>query len=339
MVAATAAHAQSAPPLRVVLLETQSVGVAPVVGRFVDRALARAAADAGLEPLPADQGARALAEMGAAYPPSVADLWRLTYRVHADRGVLAVASAKGGRYVIQVRVACVDGRGPFDAAGTSGREDLESQAAALLNQALQAAAAASPPASPAASASAPASASPPASPPSAPPPPVPAPAPAALGFPRGPYFFAERPPPAAAPPPKWRLAVHNDVALGLAKQAFVNDVLGARVDLRLAPRSAIGAYLGYAMLPGREGRVHSVLTYIQLEQRIPITREALQIPLRLDLGYLARNGGFLRLASGLGVALGKDFELVFDLLAPTFWITPDSSLFSLDFGVELNVTL
>jgi hypothetical protein len=137
-----------------------------------------------------------------------------------------------------------------------------------------------------------------------------------------------------------RLALHNDVAFGLAEDSFINDVLGVRADLRLDARLWLGLHVGYANLQGRAGRVHGVLPYAQIEQRIPLASgRALAIPLRLGLGYLLRNGGFMRLSSGIAIPLGAHHELVLDLIAPAFWTTRDRTLFALDAGVELNVEL
>jgi hypothetical protein len=137
-----------------------------------------------------------------------------------------------------------------------------------------------------------------------------------------------------------RIAVREELALGLAHDAFINDLIGARVDLGLSENTWVGAHLGYANLEGRVGREHSILPYVQLEQRIPFgAGRALSLPLRFAAGYLIRNGGFVRASSGLAVPLGRRSELAFDLLAPTFWSTPDAVLFSLDLGVELSATL
>jgi hypothetical protein len=156
--------------------------------------------------------------------------------------------------------------------------------------------------------------------------------------PQGPRFF-EGPPPKPAEPYHYRVALHDDVAFGLSTGWFWNDVIGLRVDAQVADATFVGVHLGYADLQGRHGRAHSVLPYAQLEQRIPLVGRSVEIPLRFDLGYLVRNGGFLRLSSGLAFALSERFALVLDLLAPTFWLTPQSSLFSLDLGAELCVTL
>ncbi|MFI5308155.1 MAG: hypothetical protein ACHQ53_12420 [Polyangiales bacterium] len=318
----------AAPVARLMLLPTQSTGIDPIVGRFVDRALRRAAETLGYEVLPPADASAALVQVGAPYPPSMADLWRATHHAGVERGVLAIAWASNGRYMVQIRVASRDGSGPFYAQGDAGSADLEQQVALLLPRALP------PPNAAPVTPSAPAAPSPQPAP-SAGAAPAPSVKPEA---PTAPRFFAG-PPPKPAAPYRFRLAVHDDVALGLSPGWFWNDVLGVRIDAQVADATFVGAHLGYADLQGRRGRAHSLLPYVQLEQRIPLHGRALQLPLRFDLGYLVRNGGFLRLSSGLAIALWNRLELVLDLLSPTFWMTPQSSLFSLDLGAELCLTL
>jgi hypothetical protein len=307
---------------RLLVLETQVIGIDEVVGRFVDRALRRSAESQGFVLLPPGEGQRALQAMGAAYPPSMADLWRATYATQAERGVFAVAWASEGRYVVQVRVASRDGGGPAFAQGDADSAELEQRVEALFRQALSQALPAMP--SQLAARSTPSQ------------PPVPAP----IARPATPVTSATVVPATAhAEPRHLRLALHEELAFGLAQRSFFNDVLGGRFDLQLGGDTWLGAYGGYADLDGRHGRVRSVLLYAQLEQRIAVIGRELQVPLRFDLGYLVNNGGFLRLSSGLSFALGEHLELVLDLLAPTFWSAPSRSLFSLDLGAELCVTL
>jgi hypothetical protein len=317
--------AQQPTPPTLLLIETHTIDVDPVVGRFVDRALQRGAQSAGYAVLPTDEGRKALRDMGAADPPSVVDLGRAAYRVHAERGVLAAVWATHGRYVVQVQVAHSDGSAPSQVRGDAGSEDLEQQVGVLLARVL--AEAPAPPKTLETPRAAPETA--PVAPETAP---VVKPQRA-----RSSERAAATPNPRAEPI-VYRLALHDDVAFGIAKHSFLADVIGGRLDLRVDTGSWLGAHLGYADLPGRQGRAHSLLMYAQFEQRIPIAAGPVGIPLRFDLGYLLRNGGFLRLSSGLAFALGKRVELVLDLLAPTFWITPDNTLFSLDLGFELAVT-
>jgi hypothetical protein len=320
-------------PPRVALLPTHTSGIDPVVGRFVDRALQRAASALGCAVLDDEQVAVALPPAAAA-PLGLAELWRVTHRARAELGVSAIATAQRGKYALHLRVASSDGRGPFHAQGEASEIELEAAVERLLAQAFALARAA-----PTAAATPPGQASPPravataASPSASPAPPSqvpPSPVPTAASS------RSDRSPARA-----WlRLALHNDLAFGLAEDSFLNDVVGARADLRLDAGLWLGLHAGYANLQGRARRVHGFLPYAQIEQRIALAPgRALAIPLRLGLGYLLRNGGFLRLSSGVAIPLGARTELALDLVAPAFWITRDRTLFSLDLGLELNVEL
>lgn len=315
--------APSGPLPRIALFSTQVIGVDPIVGRFVDRALRRRAEALGYSPLDPEQGRLALEELRAAAPPSPEDLWRATERLQAERGAHAVAWASGGRYVVQVRVARPDRQGAFTAQADAGQVDLEATVERVLAEALLAAAqSAEGPVAPA-----------PATKPEAPPGPRTSDSESGSGS-------GSAGPEAGPGRHAWRIALHNDVAFGLADDPFVNDVAGVRLDLGFGGGLWLGAHLGYANLKGRSGRVHGVLPYGQIEQRIALgAGRAPSLPLRIALGYLARNGGFLRLSSGLAVPLGERVEIGFDVLAPAFWVTPDKTLFSFDLGFELAVEL
>ncbi len=327
--AAAYAHAQDAATeparARVLLVATRSHGVDPAVASVVDAALEREVAALGYQPSPQEQSRAVLAEVGAAEPPRMADVWRATYRSGALYALVAKVRAESGRYLVELEVACRDGRGPFHARATSGASDLAQVLAKLVAQALPPPSAASPQASADSLAG-------PAAPASGPPAST---APAV----QAPAISVSTPIPAAPSFDRFRLAGHTEAAFGLSQDGFYNHLLGARVDYRLTPTLSLGGYLGYANLRGRGGRVGSLLYYAQLEQRVPIAPGSkLLIPLRLDLGYLIRNGSFLRIAPGLAIPLGERLEVVLDLCAPTFWLTPERSLFSLDFGVEVAGT-
>ena len=180
----------------------------------------------------------------------------------------ALVSAEHGRYVVQVRVACRDGSGPFYAQDEASAEQLEAVSAALLRKALPAASGA---------AQEPAPSAPPvavdASAENTTPEPA-APAPAAPAAPPPPHFFAESEAASAPAPLRVRIAVREELAVGLASDDFINDLIGARVDFGLTDTLWLGAHLGYANLAGRAGRVHSVLPYAQLEQRIALGSRA-----------------------------------------------------------------
>jgi hypothetical protein len=323
-------------PERIVVLEIETSGIDPIVARFAERALKQQARALGYEALGLEHGRRALSERNAGSPPSLADLWRATDACSARFGVRARVSASAGRYQIELLLASREGLGPFEAKVTSGAEDLESQIAAALAELLSRAREGAP-VSPA-PATAPPSviAEPSATPvPAAAPTPAPAPQPEAK---KSVQFFGAAETELPPEPPRLRLALHNDVAIGMAQGGFWNDVLGARVDYRFGDSFWVGPQLGYANLEGREGRASSLLVHLQAEQRVPLA-SWLALPVRMGLGYLLRNGAFLRLSSGLAFAIAEHTWLGFDLLAPTFWATPSRTLFSLDFAAELSVEL
>jgi len=83
--------------------------------------------------------------------------------------------------------------------------------------------------------------------------------------------------------------------------------------------------------------VSSILTLVQIDNRVTVVRGSrVQIPLRGALGYLWRNGAVLRLSTGVAIPLGRRTELVFDIIAPTFWLTPEQTPFSLNLAAEVG---
>ena len=308
-----APEATAAPPVLVV--ETQTIGIDPVVGRIATRRIRATTEALGYAPLDAGLAHTSMLRLGIPYPPSIADVWRITYATRAERGVFVVVWASGGRYLAEVRVASRDGTGPFYARGDSDAQGLESKLDALVREALPA-----PGATVASTATA---------------------APASAIKPDAPVATAPEPKPEPEPESHraWRFALQTESAIGLAEDPFYVHLVGARADLRFSPEFALGALGAYANLPGRDGRVTSLLTAVQVEQRIALTDGGrVALPLRLALGYLWRNGAVLRVAPGVAFALGDDADLVFDLAAPTFWVTPERTLFSLDFAVEVAWT-
>ncbi len=312
------------PAPRVVMVSTQAIGVDPVVSRFVNDALSGAAVELGYQVASGEETERFAQQVTLPYPPSPADLWRLTYAASAQRGVFARVWAEAGAYVTEVLVASVDGAGPFVQRASSGAADLQAVVRTLVQQTL-------PPPS-----------SQPLSPP-APTAPATPPAPTDNGQPAVPSLVSPTPPdttPSASLGRRWDLAVQTEAAFGAGGDFFYNHLLGARIDYRLTREIFAGAYFGYANLRGRNERVSNTLMYLQLEDRITITpRSKLTVPLRLGLGYLPRNGPVLRLASGLLYAVTPRISLGADVLVPTFWVIRDRVLFSMDVAAELMITL
>jgi hypothetical protein len=138
----------------------------------------------------------------------------------------------------------------------------------------------------------------------------------------------------------FRLAVQTEGAASVTSRGFYNHLAGARLDYAFPGRFAFGAYAGYVNAKGKEGRVHDVLAYLQLEYRAPLFGSSrLQVPLRFGSGYLPKNGPVLRFAAGLTHPLGDRARITFDLIAPTVWIVRDSAVLSMDVAAEVSFNL
>lgn len=310
------------PRARVVLVFTQAIGVDAVVSRFVNEQIVASATQLGYDVVQGEETARFAQQVTLAYPPTPADLWRLTYASGSQRGVFARVWAEGGQYVTEVLVASLDGTGPFTQRATSGAPDLQSTVHALLQQTL-----------------------PPPSPTMQPPPAAteaPASVEAAGSTPSLVNALPELTEDQASEPigARWNLAGQTESAFGAGGDYFYNHLLGARIDYRFSREVAAGFYLGYANLRGRNQRVNNALMYVQFEDRVPVTAGGrFSVPLRVALGYVPRNGPLLRLASGVFYELPSGVSVGAEVLAPTFWMIRDRVLFSLDFAIELGVRL
>lgn len=303
-------------PLRLLVVDAATYGIDPVVGRHVTERMRETGAELGYEVLDRDATVAAAQQVRMPYPPTPADLWRVTYAGQAQRGAFARVWAHAGSYVIEIVVASLDGAGPFFARGTAGAADLHEVVARLVRQALPApeqwegvmAAGERPPA-----------------PQAEPPPPEPASRP--------------EPPEEDRTPPirhRWNLVLQTEGAIGTSQDSFYNHLFGARVDYRISREILVGAYFGYANLRGKDGRVSNMLTYLQIEDRVRISSGSdITVPLRLGIGYLPFNGPVVRLAAGVNFPLTRRIELGFDLLTPTFWVLPDRTAVSLDIAAEL----
>lgn len=303
-------------PLRLLVVDAATYGIDPVVGRHVTERMRETGAEMGYGVLDRDATVAAAQQVRMPYPPTPADLWRVTYAGQAQRGAFARVWAHAGSYVIEIVVASLDGAGPFFARGTAGAADLHEVVARLIRQALPApeqwqgmlAAGERPPA-----------------PQGQPPPPEPATRPA--------------PPEEDRTPPirhRWNLVLQTEGAIGTSQDSFYNHLFGVRVDYRISREILVGAYFGYANLRGKDGRVSNMLTYLQIEDRVRISSGSdITVPLRLGIGYLPFNGPVVRLAAGVNFPLTRRIELGFDLLTPTFWVLPDRTAVSLDISAEL----
>ena len=303
----------SAQAPRVVLLPSTSAGVDPLVGRFVDRALQRVSEARGYAvSLDAPQ-ARA---------PSLLVMWNRVHQLRGEHALHASVGARDGQYVVTLRIASRDGSGPRHGEITAGQRELEASVARWVEATLPA----------------PALRAQPLAAPSATPTPTHAPVPAAT----------PAPPPTVQPPkaeprnadrdePSFRLSLRDELVLGLGEDDFLGVLVGPGADYRLGGALWLGLRFAYANLPGREQRAEASLWYLQLEQRAALSAR-LAVPLRLGLGYLAANGSVLRLSSGIAIDAGHGVGVSLDLLAPTFWVTPDRTLFSMDLGLEASLS-
>ncbi|HMI85593.1 MAG TPA: hypothetical protein VK550_15960 [Polyangiaceae bacterium] len=134
-----------------------------------------------------------------------------------------------------------------------------------------------------------------------------------------------------------RFALQVEPAFGLTGDGFYNQLAGARVDYRFTDQIALGGYLGYANLHGKDGRAHNVLPYLNLEYRLRLgEKSAFGLPLAWGSGYLPNNGPFLRLSAGVSYAVSPHIDVVVALFTPTFWIVHDRTVISLGAALEIS---
>jgi hypothetical protein len=134
-----------------------------------------------------------------------------------------------------------------------------------------------------------------------------------------------------------RYAVQAESAFGVGQGSFYNQLIGARVDYRFTEQLALGGYLGYANLKGRDGRAHDVLPYLNLEYRVGLDEKRIfGLPLGFGTGYLPNNGPYLRLSAGISYAVTPQTDVVLAFLTPTFWVVHDRTVVSLGAALEIN---
>ena len=309
--------------LRIAIVDSATYGIDPVVGKHVDLRLRKVAEEAGYHITPRDLTVRAAQVNNMPYPPSPADLWRITFAAGAQRGIFAKVWAQDGQYVYEITVASLDGTGPFFARGSSASESLHETVSALLLEAL-------PPATKWDEVKADELAK----------------KPAKKAEPEPPKPFLQAPVYARfkrtnnRPNRRWDIAFQTEAAFGLSSDFFYNHLLGIRLGFRITNDTHIGWYLGYTNLRGRNGRLSNFLPYMQVEHRIRLKPSAdISIPLRGGFGYLPFNGPFFRLGVGVNIPLSDRMEVGFDILAPTFWVLPEKVAVSLNVAVELILRL
>lgn len=318
--------------MRVLVVDAASFGIDPIVGRVASERMRSTAEEMGYAVLTAEQTVAAAQQLRMPYPPTPADLWRVSWVARVHRGAFARIWAHAGQYVIEITVASLDGGGPFFARGTAGADDLRETVDRLLRTALPAPHVWNPEGA-AASGTGPA--------------PTPPPSVAATEEPIdelddfdsvGAPETGTAPTRPAEPEPelrRWSLTLQTEAVIGAAEQVFYNHLIGLRLDFRITRDIMLGAYVAYANLNAREGRADNLLFMLQFENRIRLSSDLdLTIPLRAAVGYLPFNGPVIRLAAGLNYAFSENFEMGVDLLTPTFWILPDHTAISLDIALE-----
>lgn len=302
---------------RAIVIDAATYGIDPIVGRVATERMRAAAAAMGYEVLDAQTTSTAAQRLRMPYPPTPADLWRVTWVAQAHRGVFARIWASEGRYVIEMMAASLDGTGPFFGRETAGASDLREVIDRLVQQTLPAATAwqEQQPIATAATSVPPRRRDRPRE---------------ELAHPGG--IGVRLPEP---PIRRWQVTLQTEAVIGTTQGGFYNHMVGARLDFRILRDLIVGAYVAYTNLQGRNDRAHNLLVMIQGEQRIRLGPSIdLTIPLRVGIGYLPFNGPVIRLAAGLNYPISPDFEIGVDLVSPTFWILPDDVAVSLDIGLE-----
>lgn len=313
------------PRMRMIVIDAATFGIDPVVGRVATARMRQTGEELGYSALTPDETIAAAQQLRMPYPPTPADLWRVSWVARAHRGAFARIWAHGGQYVIEITVASLDGTGPFFARGTAGAQDLREVVDRLLRTALP------PPSAWNAAGAA-----------------------AAGETPRVDATPAEgeepideldedevdRARPSRPPEPepelrRWQLTLQTEGAIGAAQEVFYNHLIGLRFDFRITRDILIGVYAAYANLNARDGRADNLLFMAQFENRIRISPDLdLTIPLRAAAGYLPFNGPVIRLSAGVNYAIDANWEIGLDILTPTFWILPDRTAVSLNIALE-----
>lgn len=317
----------SAPPdgerMRMLVVDAAVYGVDPVVGRVASQRMRATGEELGYQVLPPNETVAAAQQLQMPYPPTPADLWRVSWVARVHRGAFARIWSHAGQYVIEISVASLDGAGPFFARGTAGSDDFRETVDRLLRTALPA-----PNVWNRAQEQTPETAGP--------------------ATPVEELDDLDTPTPREGTQPRerepepelrrWSLALQTEAAFGVSSDFFYNHLVGLRLDFRITRDILLGAYFAYGNLHSRNGRADNIFFMLQFEDRIRISSDIdLTIPLRAAVGYLPFNGPVIRLAAGLNYAVTPDWEIAADLIVPTFWILADGgTAVSLDVGLEVQ---
>jgi hypothetical protein len=296
----------------VLVLDAEALGVAPESAAAVTRQLYATVARLGYLTVPETTARQASGQphAGARTP---ADLLQAALSTQADHAVSATLGALGDRYAVTITLANADRTGPGTQTTVTDAASLESAVDTMTRALL---------------------------------PPAPAP-------PRsGPAAETPQEPKRTEPKQKavHRLSIDTEGAVGLTsgvneststkRPTFYNQYVGPRFDFGFPNDFALGAFVGYANLTGKEGRAQNVLSYLQLQYRTRVSKSSdFRIPLRFASGYLPKNGPFIRLAAGIDIPLGRGVHLGFDLVAPALWVIRNRAVLSLDWGAEVGFDL
>jgi hypothetical protein len=313
--------------MRVIVVESAPYGVDPVVGQHVTAEMRETAAAMGYDVVSPEDTVAAARSLPMPFPPSPADLWRVTYVARVQRGAFARVWANAGQYVIEVTVASLDGTGPFHARGTSTADGLHAEVERLVREALPpterwdaAAAARLAQGTDEGSSGARSSDG------------------AASGGSAPMWSMGEAPRSErrTVPSRRFDLAIQTEGAVGTSSDRVYNHLVGLRLGFRIRTQLLLGLYFGYVNLTGRDGRVSNMLALFQVENRIRFMAESdVTVPIRVGIGYLPYNGPVIRVAGGLNIPLGERVELGFDIVTPTFWFTQDETIVTLDVATEV----
>lgn len=306
------ASSARAEPSTVAVVDAEPVGVAPESAAAVTRQMYATVARLGYLAVPEDR-TRAAATAPHAGTRTAADLYAIAVATHAEHALSATLGALGERYAVSVTLANADRTGPFVRTAVTDAASLEVTVDSLTRGLLP-----------------------------------PAPGDQDVGNGTAARGETARPPPKAV----HRISLNTEGAVGLTsginestttkEPTFYNQVVGPRFDYGFPNDFAAGLFVGYANLKGMNGRVSNVLSYVQLEYRTRVSKSSdFRIPLRFAVGYLPKDGPFLRLAAGVNFPLGNGVHLGLDLVAPAFWVieSQNRTVLSLDGAAEVGFDL
>lgn len=296
----------------VVVVDAEGLGVAPESAIAVTRQLYATVARLGYATV-RESAARAASAAPHAGARTAAELLAVAVATHADHAISATLGTLGDRYQVTVLLANADRTGPTSQTAVTDAGQLEGAVDTMTRALLPEA-------------------------------PAPAPEETRESTPDEPKSDE------SGPETVHRLWLATEGSIGLTsginestttdRPTFYNQFVGPRFDYGFPNDFALGAFVGYANLKGKEGRAQNVLTYLELVYRTRVSKSSdFRIPLRLATGYLPKNGPFIRLAAGIDIPLGSSVHLALDIIAPALWVVRNRAVLSLDWGLALGYDL